>query len=503
MNKFNDALIYLTSIAIVAILMYLDFVLEIFPQNINYEFSISQFFQKLLAYICLAYLIYMVIVGRKVSDKKRVFRNLFILLIGNFFIYSIIFYLTPHARIEYFLSAESTIYFKWYFVYSVWASFIGSKIFYDYRQEIIKEGYNSYVFIKYFSQAIISNLLLYYVFVKIINPILREDIFYNQLANYIVIGIISAIFLAIFYFIDRKKNILESKIVEQSTKAETATANFETLKNQLDPHFLFNSLNVLTGLIEENPDKAVDFTTSLSKIYRYLLEQKDKEIVPLEDEIKFAKTYINLLKLRFENSIDFNLEIEELKENEFIIPLSLQILLENTIKHNIVSEAKPLKIRIYKENKHLIVENSYQPKISVKDSTGVGLNNIKNRYQLISNQKIDIQQTEEQFRVKLPILTQKIKVLEGDQISFQEAIERTTELKEFYNTLITIALGNVFLLAINYLTSPDYWWYLFILLGTVISITIMTVKVFGFNKNWEARKTEEILEKKKQSKKWN
>ena len=153
----------------------------------------------------------------------------------------------------------------------------------------------------------------------------------------------------------------------------------------VDPHFLFNSLNVLTGLIEENPDNAIDFTTSLSKIYRYVLEQKDKEVVSIQEEINFAKTYVNLLKLRFENSINFEIEQTTFSETEFIVPLSLQILLENTIKHNIVSDQKPLKIKIYKQDNYLIIENSFQPKETIKDSTGIGLKNIINRYQLISN----------------------------------------------------------------------------------------------------------------------
>ena len=460
-------------------------------------------FKVVISYILLGLISYQILKGIAVCDKSTLARNMGIMLVINSIIYVIMFFTNPNTQIEYFFHSNALNYFFGYFLFSFCASFVGSAIFYDYRKEIENKGFHSYVIWRYYIQAIIVILILYNVFTTFANQLFPNDIFYNNFFNYFLVAIITAIFLAIFYFLEKRRNTFEKEIIKEATKAETATANFETLKNQLDPHFLFNSLNVLTGLIEENPEKAVDFTTSLSKIYRYLLEQKDKEIVPLEEEIKFAKTYINLLKLRFENSIHFHMNLMDFKEDEFIVPLSLQILLENTIKHNIATETKPLKIRIYKEDNFLIIENTFQPKESVKDSTGVGLNNIKNRYQLISNQKIDIQQTEEQFRVKLPILTQKIKVLEGDQTSFQEAIERTRELKEFYNTLITIALGNVFLLAINYLTSPDYWWYLFILLGTVISIAIMTVKVFGFNKNWEARKTEEILEKKKQSKKWN
>ena len=159
-------------------------------------------------------------------------------------------------------------------------------------------------------------------------------------------------------------------------------------------------------------------------IYRYLLEQKDKEVVPLEDEIKFANTYINLLKLRFEDSIHFHLNMIDFNKNEFIVPLSLQILLENTIKHNSASENKPLKIRIYKDNQHLIVENSFQPKETIKDSTGIGLNNIKNRYQLISKKTQTIITTTELNNIdkKLIKKSKLFKIEEGN-------IEKIKEVK--------------------------------------------------------------------------
>lgn len=501
MNNFKDSILYVLSIVLVVVIMLLTM---LFEKGFAFEiYDASDVFKIVIAYVLLGLLTYQTLKGIVVVDKTTLGRNVLIMCFINLMIYSIMFFTNPNTQLAYFFNSTAFNYFIGYFLFSLCASFIGSSIFYEYKKEIEKNGFHSYVIWRYFIQSIFVIQFLYYVFTVFVNRLFPIDIFYNNFANYVLVGIITLIFLSIFYFLEKRRNTFEKEIKKETTKAETATANYETLKNQLDPHFLFNSLNVLTGLIEENPVKAVDFTTSLSKIYRYLLEQKDKEVVPLAEEIKFAKTYINLLKLRFENSIHFHMNLVDFNEDEFIVPLSLQILLENTIKHNITSESKPIKISIYKENNFLVVENTFQPKDSIKDSTGVGLNNIKNRYELISNQRIDIKQTEEQFRVKLPILTQKIKALEDDQTSFQEAIERTTELKEFYNTLISIALGNVFLLAINYLTSPDYWWYLFILLGTVISIAIMTVKVFGFNKNWEARKTEEILEKKKQSKKWN
>ena len=122
--------------------------------------------------------------------------------------------------------------------------------------------------------------------------------------------VISLLFHAIYFY----KQMQEVKVKEQKIIAGNASARFETLKNQIDPHFLFNSLNVLSSLIEENPDNAQKFTTSLSKIYRYVLEQKDKELVPLEEELKFAKTYLNLLQMRFEGSLQY--ELPEIQGND-------------------------------------------------------------------------------------------------------------------------------------------------------------------------------------------
>src|SRR5690606_1094094 len=138
--------------------------------------------------------------------------------------------------------------------------------------------------------------------------------------------LVISLFFHAFYFY---KELQENKVKEQKVIAGTASAKFESLKNQIDPHFLFNSLNVLTSLIEENPDNAQRFTTSLSKVYRYVLEQKDKELVSVEEELAFAKTYMELLTMRFENSLFYdvpqNLENPEAK----VVPLSLQLLLEN------------------------------------------------------------------------------------------------------------------------------------------------------------------------------
>ena len=147
---------------------------------------------------------------------------------------------------------------------------MNTSVFNEYRTDVPDSPKPEKVLRKYFLRSIIYTLVLYYVFVEFANLLLQKYIFYDQSINYLLVAVITVFFLFLFFIIDRKKNKLERKIVIESTKAETATAQFETLKNQLDPHFLFNSLNVLTGLIEENPDNAIDFTTSLSKIYRYV-----------------------------------------------------------------------------------------------------------------------------------------------------------------------------------------------------------------------------------------
>ncbi|MEG0187858.1 MAG: 2TM domain-containing protein, partial [Algoriella sp.] len=423
----------------------------------------------------------------------------------NFILYCILFFTSENVSIIDFFKSDAIIYFIGYSIFSFCAGFINTGIFNQYKKEFKIDEKPKYEIWKYFVQAIIYTQLLYFVFVKFVNSLFFKPIFYDNYINYILVGVITIILLFFFYFIEKRRYRLEKKIIIESTKAETATAKFESLKNQLDPHFLFNSLNVLTGLIEENPDNAIDFTTSLSKIYRYVLEQKDKEVVPIQEEINFAKTYINLLKLRFENSIDFETEQTNFSETEFIVPLSLQILLENTIKHNIVSEQKPLKIKMYKQDNNLIVENTLQPKDSIKDSTGVGLNNIINRYQLISNRKVEIEK-DQLFRVQLPILTQKTTTMKienniDEQQTYQRAIERAKELKKFYSHLGTYIVMNIFFVVLNYFTSYGHWWFYWPMLGWGLAIAMKAMKVYGFGSDWEERKAKEIYEK-EQNKKW-
>ncbi len=231
-------------------------------------------------------------------------------------------------------------------------------------------------------------------------------------SNYIIASVFTFVIISAVHIIYLYKYYQETKLKEQKIIAGTANAKFESLKNQIDPHFLFNSLNVLSSLIEENPENAQRFTTSLSKIYRYVLEQKDKELVTVSEELAFAKTYMNLLKMRFENSITFELPENFDNSEAKVVPLSLQLLLENTIKHNVVSENKPLHIKIYIKDNFLVVENNLQKKEVLQDRKGVGLQNIVSRYAILSERKVLIDDNKEAFAVYLPILTKQINIME-------------------------------------------------------------------------------------------
>ena len=359
------------------------------------------------------------------------------------------------------------------------------------------------VFIGFLSSFIISLMVIFLlrIFEDVIIEKMPFNVFLNKetAANYVVAIVITffvTLSLYAFYFY---KSYQETKLKEQKIIAGTANAQFESLKNQIDPHFLFNSLNVLSSLIEENPENAQRFTTSLSKIYRYVLEQKDKELVTVQEELMFAKTYMNLLKMRFENSISYELPEDFDNDEAKVVPLSLQLLLENTIKHNVVSEQKPLHIKIYINDNYLIVENNLQIKEVLQDRRGVGLQNIVNRYALISERKVLIEENNHFFKIKIPILTKQIVTMETQSIfnentSYIKAKERVEKLKGFYGNLISYCCVIPVLIFIN-LGSGGFQWFWFPMMGWGMGVCFHAFDTFGYGKSWEDKKIQEILNK--------
>jgi hypothetical protein len=313
------------------------------------------------------------------------------------------------------------------------------------------------------------------------------------------IALLISAFLHAKGFMEELKKTSKKEVVEQKLIAKSANAQFESLKNQLDPHFLFNSLNVLSSLIDENPRQAQKFTASKSKIYRYVLEQKDKELVTVEDELEFAKTYCELLKTRFEDSVDFIFDVKKEDYRRFVVPLSLQLLLENCIKHNFATSSKPLIIKIYSENDTLCIENNLQVREQIKESSGIGLANIVQRYSLLTKKNVFIEKSEDYFKVKLPVLSAKPNVVtektnDEDQ-AYERAQKRVKELKSFYGNLISYCIIIPFLIILNLITSPRNIWFYWPMLGWGIGLVAHGMSVFAIGKGWEEKKIREILEK--------
>jgi LytS/YehU family sensor histidine kinase len=200
-------------------------------------------------------------------------------------------------------------------------------------------------------------------------------------------------------------NELRNSVVEKEMlKRENLKAQLSALKTQVNPHFLFNNLNTLSSVIPENPDQAVAFVQQLSKVYRHILEVKDEHSILLQDELDVLKAYAFLLKTRFGDNLDISIDISEEKLRKKIVPLSLQILMENAIKHNIVSSDKPLRIEVFTENGRLVVSNNLQKKNQLSETTGIGLDNIRNRYKLLSDRKVEVVESQSNFTVSIPLI---------------------------------------------------------------------------------------------------
>jgi len=199
----------------------------------------------------------------------------------------------------------------------------------------------------------------------------------------------------------------QTAIDAERWKGENIISQYETLKNQVNPHFLFNSLNTLTSLVHIDPDLSVKFIKQLSEVYRYVLDSQNKEVVDLATEIKFVHSYVFLQQIRFGENLRVTINVPANSTIQ-IAPLSLQMLLENAIKHNIIVEDEPLLIHIYLEgHQYIVVKNNLQVKNMGVESSGLGLKNIKARYEYLTNKPMHIEQTEAKFIVKLPVLNLK------------------------------------------------------------------------------------------------
>jgi len=243
---------------------------------------------------------------------------------------------------------------------------------------------------------LIGNVLHGYSWAQSSNPF-KLNIIYGSLIN-LFFHLLNAI---LFFFREYKRHWAE---VEELRRFQSQ-AEIQLVKSQINPHFLFNNLNVLSGMVIKNNPEANHFIEEFSKVYRYILTNQDKELVELKSELDFIKPYIFLLQKRFDEGLKVNFNIPDQYHNWHLVPAALQMLLENAIKHNIVSSQKPLIIEIYTNgNETLVVKNNLQPRKMAEVSTKIGLQNIRKRYELISGRDVIIKETEEIFEVSLPLL---------------------------------------------------------------------------------------------------
>jgi two-component system LytT family sensor kinase len=214
-------------------------------------------------------------------------------------------------------------------------------------------------------------------------------------------AIVSSTVYEAAYFFEKWKEAF--KLNEQLRNQQIRT-QYEVLQNQMSPHFLFNSLNTLTTIIAEDPKSAIVFTEQLSEVYRYILQNKERELVTLTEELDFVKSYLYLLKIRYPDNLQVEVRVND-HGYLCIPPLTLQMLVENAIKHNVVSKSKPLHVEIYVEKeKWVVVKNNLQKKDILEKSTQTGLDNIRKRYEYLKVKNMDVRISENDFIVAVPLI---------------------------------------------------------------------------------------------------
>lgn len=273
-----------------------------------------------------------------------------------------------------------------------------------------KYNWEAYPYHRFITQ-LFSNIIIAVIIVEGLRwgyKLIFGQIYYISLLDeLIIVGFILFIVFS-FTFIELSISLLNKwrfSLAElERFKKENVEVRFESLRTQLNPHFMFNSLNTLSSLIYENQENAALFIRELSDVYRYILENRDKEIVSLEEEVDFADSYIYLIQLRFENNLDIISEISNPNKKFKIAPLTLQLLIENAVKHNVISKKFPLKIHIFIENETLVIKNNLQTKKTKEYSSKMGLKNIQSRYGFLTDKKVEIIENVNEFIVKIPLI---------------------------------------------------------------------------------------------------
>jgi len=273
--------------------------------------------------------------------------------------------------------------------------------YFNWFEKPVKKMFALLVSIPFYTMPVSILLLIgwYRIFEKgVVN---WDIVITTSLVIMICVIFIVHVYETVFLVKESESEILRNSQLERA-RAESA---LEALKNQIDPHFIFNSLNTLSHLIEEAPAKAKQFNDNLADVYRYILQKKGSDLVLLREEVDFLNDYFSLLKIRFEKAVRLNIDVHETVLDQYLVPpISLQVLAENAIKHNEFSDTQPMIISITLEDDFLIVQNPVRKKMLPRPSSGIGLNNLKERYQLTTNKDVAISENNSAFIVRLPVL---------------------------------------------------------------------------------------------------
>lgn len=334
------------------------------------------------------------------------YRHLFILLLALY-----TFLNTVLCEVYYYFRIDIEWYYALLTILTVtWLTWEGNRLIKPWFREKLLVRKGKFHFLGFFFLAgnivallasvtavfVFGNLLHGNTWKENLNP-LKLNIIYGSLIN-LFLHLLNAI---LFFFREYKRQWQETEELRQ----RSAQANIQLIKSQINPHFLFNNLNVLSGmLIRDNPE-ANRFIEEFSKVYRYILSNQDKELVELRSELEFIQPYIFLMQKRFDKGLRVTLDVPPAYESWYVVPAALQMLIENAIKHNVVSKSRPLDIQIHANgNQTLVVKNTLQPRLAAEPSTRIGLENIRKRYELISGRTVSIKQTGDSFEVAIPLL---------------------------------------------------------------------------------------------------
>ncbi|MFI5133074.1 MAG: sensor histidine kinase [Chitinophagales bacterium] len=293
-----------------------------------------------------------------------------------------------------------------FFIFSSFLIWTGSNWIHVKQRAVYRQGANP--FIKVTSVCLISVLygisiggILAMIWLKFSN----EAFVWMNLYKFLALIMLSIIVFTLVYeilFLSKEREI-DNKIVNQLDH-ERSRAEMTALRNEMDPHFIFNSLNTLSHLIINDPATAHSFNSKLSSVYKYFLLNKDKDLISLHDELDFIDSYFYLLQIRHDNKLLLETDLTGSEGKTMILPCALQILVENAVKHNEFTEANPLKIKIVMNGQYLKVSNNTKPKPYLVNSTRIGLRNLSSRYRLVCNKDIIIESSAERFTVKLPLI---------------------------------------------------------------------------------------------------